>query len=79
MQKAECFQARCGGKRGAIIVSFRTVEDKKKMRDMTQMAHVVWGMEAAYSCRSSSNGWHRVRTWYSNALNDLSEDGTGAK
>ena len=79
VQKVECFQARCGGKRGAIIVSFRTVEDKKKMRDMMQMAHVVWGMEAAYSCRSSSNGWHRVRTWYSNALNDLSENGTGAK
>ena len=68
VQKVECFQARGTGKRGAIIVSFGTVEDKRAMQEGVLAAGLAWSLENAYSCRSSSNSWHRVRTWYTGKM-----------
>ena len=74
VHKVECFQARGTGKRGAIIVSFDVAADKEVMRAEMEAAGVAWTLENAYSCRSSSNSWHRVRTWYKGTV-DAEADG----
>lgn len=69
VEKVECFYARCTGKRGAIVVSFLTTKDKVEAiapveLKMHHRKAVMLEFQHAYSSRSSSNAWHRVRTWY---------------
>ena len=64
--KVECFYARETGRRGAIVVSFKDSEECKRT---VQKAAGVWKdndleLKYAYSSRSSSNSWHRIRTWW---------------
>ena len=61
--KVEAFFAREGGKRGAVVLSFASTADReaamKWVKQYTDMR-----LEPAYSCKSNSKGWHRVRTWW---------------
>ena len=61
--KVEEFSSRKSGKRGSIIISFTSPEE----RNMAIGSAQVDGIElfAAYSSRSSSNAYHRVRTYWS--------------
>ena len=58
------------GKRGAIIVSFGSREDHKVAVDSGAVQGNSGGGEwscllgSAYSARSSSNEWHKIRTWH---------------
>ena len=62
--RVEASYSRVTGKRGAIIlpVSFGTKQDRQVAGIELKQAGLVADM--AYSCRSSSNSWHRIRTWY---------------
>ena len=61
--KVEEFSSRKSGKRGSIILSFANFEERNQAVENSQ----VDGIElcAAYSSRSSSNAYHRVRTYWS--------------
>ena len=61
--KVEEFCARQSGKRGAIIMSFASTEE----RDMAVERMRVDGVRMcpAYSSRTSGNAYHRVRTYWS--------------
>lgn len=61
-RRVEAFFTRKGGKRGAVIFSFSTVAEKAIA--MMRMSDMHVEMLDAYSCRSNSNSWHKVRTWY---------------
>ena len=61
--KVEEFCSRKSGKRGSIILSFASPAARNQAVEDTQVS----GMElfTAYSSRSSSNAYHRVRTYWS--------------
>jgi len=61
--KAEEFIARDSGKRGAIVVSFRTPEERNDAVEMMGVGKVK--LKAAYSSRSNGNAYHRIRTYWS--------------
>ena len=63
--KIEAFFARTSGKRGAIVMSFRSELDKA---NAMMQVHDLFSISDAYSCKSSSNSWHRIRTWYPSAI-----------
>ena len=61
--KVEEFCSRKSGKRGSIILSFASPEERKVVVENVQVGGVELG--PAYSSRSSSNAYHRVRTYWS--------------
>ena len=83
VRRVEAFYARDSGKRGAVILCFESLEAKAKAQGMSRGRWEFDGIEIenAYSGRSSSNGWHRVRSWYPNdksrAVGCVSDDDTG--
>ena len=60
--KVEEFIARQSGRRGAILLSFGSPDEK----NAAVVAAKQTGMELrpAYSSRSNSNAWHRIRTYW---------------
>ena len=54
----EAFYNSCTGKQGAIVVSFGSKEAGMKKMDRVEDVELV----DAYSCRSSSNACHVVRS-----------------
>ena len=60
--KVEEFIARKDGRRGAIILSFRSSDEKDDAIVKAKEA----GMELrpAYSSRSNGNAWHKIRTYW---------------
>ena len=61
--KVEEFIARDTGRRGTIIASFRTPEEKNEA--VAGMARSGIKCEPAYSSRSNGNAYHRIRTYWS--------------
>ena len=61
--KVEAFMSRAAGKRGAIVLSFLSPESKATARASLQGTSFT--LVDAYSRKSSSNAWHRIRTWHS--------------
>ena len=58
--KVEEFITRGNGKRGAIILSFANYEERNDAVEAMQVGGVR--LFPAYSSRSHSNSWHRIRT-----------------
>jgi len=65
-QRVEAFYSRSSGKRGAAIASFESTEAKITAAGSCVKFGLV--MKTAYSRRSSSYSWHRIRTWYANEM-----------
>ena len=69
-QKVEAFFVRSSGKRGAVVVSFgqRGAQQEAVAKGSCDVKFggsvVKCGVVEAYSCRSSSNSWHYIRTWH---------------
>ena len=70
VQKVEAFYERETGKRGAVIISFGSRQDRKVAVEGGAVQGTFgvhkWSclLRAAYSARSSSNMWHKIRTWH---------------
>ena len=62
--KAEEFIARGTGKRGAIILSFGSPKEKKEAEARLVKEDGI-SLYPAYSSRSTSNSYHRIRTHWS--------------
>ena len=60
--KVEEFIARRSGRRGAIVLSFRSPEEKDAAIGEAWQAGLELGI--AYSSRSNGNAWHRIRTYW---------------
>ena len=62
-KRVEAFYCRNTGRRGAVVMSFESRNAKEVAMEDVESEDAL-SMVDAYSCRSSSNAWHRVRTWY---------------
>ena len=61
-EKVEARYEREGGKRGAVVVSFADSDSQQRAIAGGGLQNVQ--LEPAYSCRTSSDHKHRVKTWY---------------
>ena len=62
--KVEVFIARTTGKRGALVLSFQSAEEKKAANAALMSSGLGLRLVDAYSRKSSSSAWHRIRTWH---------------
>ena len=60
--KVEEFVARKNGRRGAIILSFRSSGDKNAA--IVKAKEAGMELKPAYTSRSNGNSWHRIRTYW---------------
>ena len=61
-QKVEAFYARVGGKRGAVILSFESTNEKQRAMELESCNYTE--LPNACSSRANSSAWHRIRTPY---------------
>ena len=65
--KVEAFYDRSNGWRGAMVLSFKNPEEREAASVSARGKGMV--LKPAYSSRSNSNAYHRIRTWWAAGCN----------
>ena len=64
--KVETFYQRNTGRRGDVIVSFRSPAEKDEAIEKASAVGIQ--LTPAYSSRSNGNAWHRIRTHWADSV-----------